>query len=318
MRVTVRRLLIAALAIGLRGENYIRVDSGGRYYVIDADSHEVQKNLKPADPQAGENNLPAWLYPYAGAAPLRANYDVRTGIASANFSSGGTVDQIVAYYAQLFRSRGYVTSGPMGSANSRVVSGKNAAGNVSTIVSSFRGEISVRVTFAPSREKSGKKHFKAAWYDEARGLLCLEDTSTGAQYYLDKGAILEANLNRPGGVKSAGAAMPAWLAVYPGAQPKKVQMAFGPNITFVTRDPMRTVYEWYVRTVENAGATVTDRGFMRSGTPAEDFSAHIEAVRGDDKVEIRMGKVFQPFTLGVPPPPKDQIGIGIRYSVPLR
>ena len=112
--------------------------------------------------------------------------------------------------------------------------------------------------------------------------------------------------------------MPAWLPAYPGAQRKKVQMAFEPNITFVTRDPMHTVYEWYVAAVANAGARVIDRGSMRSGTPSEDFSAHVVAVRGDDKVEIRIGKVFQAFTIGVPPPPKDQIAIGIRYSVPLR
>jgi hypothetical protein len=318
MRLTLRLLPILLVALALDGENYIRVNSGARSYVIDADSDAVQKNLKAADPQAGEDHLPAWLYPYEGAVPVRANYDVRTGIANANFSSGGTVDQIVAYYTQLFQSHGYVTSGPMGSPNSRIVSAKNATGNISTMVSSFRGEISIRVTFAPSRERSGKKHFKAAWYDDARGLLCLEDTTTGAQYYLDKDGILEANLNRPGGVKSTGAAMPAWLPVYPGAQQKKVQMSFGPNITFVTRAPMRTVYDWYVRAVENAGATVTDRGFMRSGTPTEDFSAHIAAVRGSDKVEIRMGKTFQPFTLGAPPLPKDEVGIGIRYSVPLR
>ena len=315
---TFRYCLASMLALGLRAQTYIRVDSGGREYVIDADSHEVQKNLKPADPQAGEHHLPAWLFPYQGAVPTRAHFDVRTGIASATFASGGTVEEAAAYYGQLFRSRGYVSSGAMGSATSKIVSGKNATGAVSVIASMFRGEVAIQVTFAPLPGKAPQKHFKAAWYDDARGLLCLEETSTGAQYYLDREGILEANLNRAGGVKSQGAPMPSWLPVYPGAQQKKVQMAFEPNITFVTRDPMRRVYEWYVDALEKAGAKVTERGFLRSGTPAEDFSANVTALRGGDKVEIRIGRVFQLGTLGVPAPPKDQIAIGVRYSVPLR
>ena len=318
MRVLHGWLLLPVFSISLQGQNYIRVDSGGQSYVIDADSEAVQKSLKPADPQSGENHFPAWLYPYQGAVPSRAHYDVRTGIASAYFAGGGTIDKIVAYYGQLFRSRGFVSGAPMGSASSKIVSGKNASGNVSVIASMFRGEMTIQVTFAPAKERTAKKHFKAAWYDDARGLLCLEETSTGAQYYLDQRAIFEANLNRPGGVKSEGAAMPGWLPVYPAAQRKKVQiMAFDPNITFVTRDPMRTVYEWYLQAVENAGATVVSRGLVRSGKPLDDYSAHVEAVRGGDKVEIRIGKVFSIAPLA-PQPPKDMLAIGIRYSVPLR
>ena len=318
MKVSRYWLLSVVCTLVLHGENLIRVDSGGQFFIIDADSETVRKNLKAADPEAGENHLPAWLYPYRGAVPRRAHYDVRTGIAEAHFSAGGTVDEVVAYYGQLFRSRGYASGAPMSSATARIVSGKHASGSVSAIVSVFRGDMNIQVTFAPSRARSGKKHFKAAWYDDNRGLLCLEETNTGAQYYLDRGGILEANLNRPGAVKSQASAMPAWLPVYPGAQPKQEQMAFHPNITLVTRDPMRAVYEWYVRVAENAGATVVDRGLMRSGTPPEDFSAHLTALRGDDKVEIRIGKVFQPLAIGVPPTAEDQIAIGIRYPVPLR
>jgi hypothetical protein len=312
MRSTILSLL---LAVAVDGQNYIRVESGGQSYVVDADSFAVQKNLKPANPQAGALHFPAWLNPYSGAVPKRANYDARTGISSAYFDSGGSVDQVIAYYSNLFRSRGYTSGRPMGRA-SVIVSGKNASGTVSAIASVVRGVTQVHVTFAPTAARSGRKHFKTAWYDDARGLLCLEDTSTGEQYYLDKRGILEANLNRPGGVRSEGAAMPSWLPVYPGAQRAKVQMAFNPTMTFVARAPIRTVYNWYSEAVKNAGARIAESGIVRSGTPLADFSAQIVAVLGDDKVDIRIAGTFQP--LGIQQPPKDQIAIGIRYSVPKR
>ena len=308
-------ILSLLLAVAADGQNYVRVESGGQSYVVDADSDAVRKNLKPANPQAGAVHFPAWLNPYAAAVPKRTNYDVRTGISSAYFDSGGTVDQVIGYYSELFRSRGFTSGRPMGQA-SRIVSGKNASGTVSAIVSVVRGVTQIQVTFAPTRASSGRKHFKTAWYDDARGLLCLEETSTGEQYYLDKRGILEANLNRPGGVRSEGAAMPSWVPVYSGARRAKVQMAFNPTITFVVRAPIRTVYNWYIEAVKNAGARIVESGIMRSGTPIEDFSAQIVAVLGDDKVDIRIGRTFQ--ALGVQQPAKDQIAIGIRYSVPKR
>jgi hypothetical protein len=198
------------MAIAANGQNYVRVESGGQSYVIDADSEAVQKNLKPANPQAGAIKFPAWLKPHQGAVPKLANYDARTGISEAYFDSGGTVDQVMQYYTELFRSNGFTSGAPMGRV-SKIVSGKNASGTVSVIASMVRGVVEIHVTFAPSAATSGKKHFKAAWYDDTRGLLCLEDTSTGEQYYLDKRIILEANLNRPGGVKSEGTFITASL-----------------------------------------------------------------------------------------------------------
>ena len=310
--VTILSLLLAAAA---GGQNYVRVESDGQSYVVDADSDAVQKNLKPADPKAGTIHFPAWLNPYPSAVPKRTNYDARTGISSAYFVSGGTVEQVITYYSELFRSRGYTSGRPMGRA-SLIVSGKNASGAVSAIVSGVRGVTQIQVTFAPAAAKFGRKHFKTAWYDDSRGLLCLEDTATGEQYYLDKRGILEANLNRPGGVRSEGAAMPSRLATYPGARRANVQMAFSPTMTFVARAPIRTVYNWYIEAVKNAGARIVESGIMRSGTPLADFSAQIVAVLGDDQVDIRIGGTFQP--LAVHQPPRDQIGIGIRYSVPQR
>jgi hypothetical protein len=97
--------VLAVGAIRLCAENLVKVELDGKSLVLDTDSDAVQRNLKPANPQAGEVKLPAWLYPSPGQAPLRSNYDVRTGIASAAFSSGSTVDQVVTYYGQLLTSK---------------------------------------------------------------------------------------------------------------------------------------------------------------------------------------------------------------------
>ena len=43
MKSTILSLL---LAVAVDGQNYIRVESGGQSYVVDADSYAVQKNLK--------------------------------------------------------------------------------------------------------------------------------------------------------------------------------------------------------------------------------------------------------------------------------
>jgi hypothetical protein len=43
--------------------NYVRLESGDHYFVVDTDSDAVQKNLKPANPQAGQVKFPPWLYP---------------------------------------------------------------------------------------------------------------------------------------------------------------------------------------------------------------------------------------------------------------
>src|SRR5690242_19341986 len=111
----------------LHGENLVKVEIDGKSLVIDTDSAAVQQNLKPANPQAGAEKLPVWLYPSPGQTPLRSNYDARTGITSATFASGGTVDQVVGYYGQLLASKGYPGGQPMGTAASKIVSGKNAS-----------------------------------------------------------------------------------------------------------------------------------------------------------------------------------------------
>src|SRR5579862_6908439 len=93
----VARITVAIAFAGayLHAEHLIKVELDGKSFVLDTDSDAVQQNLKPANPQAGEVKLPAWLYPSPGQAPVRSSYDARSGIASATFASSGAVDQVV-------------------------------------------------------------------------------------------------------------------------------------------------------------------------------------------------------------------------------
>jgi hypothetical protein len=256
-----RFFLALAVPTLLGATNYVSLQSGGQSFVVDTDSDKVQKNLKPANPQAGGIKLPAWLYPFASAQPLHPEFDVNTGMASATFATGGTVEQTVTYYAQLFASKGFAGGSPLGSSNSRIVSAKNGGGLVSAMVTSppfgpQAGTVQVKVTYLPAAGVSAKTHFETSWYDDCRGLLCLRDTATGEEYYLDRRGILEANLNRPGGVVSTAASMPAWLPRYPNGQAAKIKL-FGMSdatATFRTPDSIRAVYEYYLAAVQNAGA----------------------------------------------------------------
>ena len=113
--------------------------------------------------------------------------------------------------------------------------------------------------------------------------------------------------------------MPEWLPVYPGAarSPKgRITWMFKPTAEFVTGDPIRKVYEYYLAQLRSVGANVTSSGINRSGTPLKDFDAHVIAVKGDDQVEIGVGEVVH---MGFPSSTSgSRTGIGIRYAVPKR
>ncbi len=246
----------------------------------------MQRALEPANPQASVTKLPAWLFPYSGQAPLRANYDPNSGIATAAFASSGSVEQVVAYYGQLLASKGYVTGAPMGSPASRIVSGKGAGAAISVLASPARNPAAgaeFTVTYAPTPGAANRKHFEVAWFDPARTLLCLRDAANGEEYYLDAPGILQANLNRPGAVKSDGAPYPSWFPIYPGAQratAKMMMLLMEPTATFQTRDSIHAVYDFYRTALEGAGARLGRQSLTRSGNPVKDFSAEIVAQRG--------------------------------------
>ncbi|HEV8145676.1 MAG TPA: hypothetical protein VGP79_04820 [Bryobacteraceae bacterium] len=317
-------IVLSLFLSGLQGENLVKVELDGKSLVIDTDSYAVQQNLKPANPQAGAKKLPEWLYPSPGQEPIRSSYDARTGIASAVFASGGTVDQVVAYYGQLLKSKGYAGGTPMGSPTSKMISGKSASGTISVTASvPFRnpaGGTEFTVTLAPTATKSNRKHFEVAWFDPARALLCLRDTATSEEYYLDARSIGEANLNRPGAVKSEGAPYPSWFPLYPGAHRPagKITFLMEPTAVFQTADPIRAVYDFYRTALPGAGARVLSSNITRSGTPLRDFSASFKAQMGDDVVEIQIGEIMNTSPLLAGAKPLQGTGIGVRYTVPRR
>jgi len=313
----------AMSASRMQAENFTKVEIDGKSFVLDVDSGVVQRNLKPANPQAGAVKLPAWLYPSPGQTPLRSDYDANTGIATAAFASGGTAGQVLTYYGQLLASKGYTTGAVL--PTSRMVSGSSAAASISVMAGPARNPASgseFTVTYAPKPGASNRKHFEVAWFDPARALLCLRDAANGDEYYLDAHGIVEANLNRPGAVKSEGAPYPSWFPIYPGAQRPRVKLILliEPTAIFQTRDSIRAVYDFYRTALESAGAKVLQQNLSRSGNPPKDFSADLAAQKGDDVVTIRIEEIHDPNPARVMNGEKliEGTGIGVLYMVPKR
>jgi hypothetical protein len=315
---------LAIFATRLQAENFTKVEINGKEFVLDTDSSAVQRYLKPANSQASAMKLPAWLSPTPGQVPLRSNYDPNTGIASAAFASGGSVDEIIAYYGQLLASKGYSTGAPMGT-GTKIVSGKGSGATISVLANPSRtpgAGSEFTVTYAPKQGASNRKHFEVAWFDSGRALLCLRDAATGEEYYLDGPGIVAANLNRPGAVKSEDAPYPSWFPIYPGAQRGnyKMMVLIEPTATFLTRDQIHVVYEYYRTALVNAGAKLGRQSLSRSGTPLKDFTAEISAQLGDDVVDIQIGDIIDPNPTRVMKGEKllEGTGIAVRYTVPKR
>jgi hypothetical protein len=302
-------ILLAATA--LRGENWIRVDSAGIHYVIDADSDAVQPYLKPADPQAGAIKVPKWLYPAPGAMPTESSYNVRYGIAVAAFASGSTREELAAYYLQLLQSHGYRSnSRELGETGTvLVVGGKLNTGTPSVHVTPRQGFTELRVEYSFWGGNAPKK-FSKVWYDDPSGVLCLREVATGEYFYLDKQFIVQASRIFGAGVAWGGLPMPAWLPVYPGAQriSDKAE-SLGPA-AFVTPDSIRAVTDYYTAAVKNAGAKVLSSQVAPVG--GKDYQGHVLAVLGDDQMEI----FVQEMQFLIRRSASKDVGIVIRYIVP--
>jgi hypothetical protein len=313
------QILLLLLIPGL-AENYVRVESpaDGRTYTVDLDDAAFQRALRPVSETSIAAMLPKWLYPGAGFKPSRPSWDPISGIVRGTFAAGGSVEQISAFYDQALRSQGLrVSTLPYKGSPGLQMTGSGPATTVTVQIQPQAGSIQIITTYAP--KSAPRRHFEVVWYDDQSGLLRVRDTATGVDYQMDKASIVSNNLNRPGAVASEGAAMPSWLRVYPGAagSPKgRIHWLFTPTAEFVTGDPIRKVYDFYLEQVRSAGATVKSSGMNRSGKPLKDSDAYVVALKGDDEVEIRIGEVIQ---IGYPPSGSTRpTGIGIRYTVPKR
>src|SRR5262249_15921772 len=154
------------------------------------------------------------------------------------------------------------------------LTGSGNAATVTVQIQPRSGSIEAITTYAP--RAAPRHHFDVVWYDDAKGLLRVRETAAGGEYHLDKRDIVANNLNRPGGVASEGARMPSWLPIYPGAvaSPKgRITWMFTPTAEFVTGDPIRRVYDYYLAQFRTIGVAVKSSGLNRSGTPLRDFDA---------------------------------------------
>jgi hypothetical protein len=316
--------LILALSAGTAiGEEYVRMESpaDGRTYTIDTDQISVRRALRAVAASTSVSKVPAWLYPGADAKPFDAHFDTASGISQAAFHCGGTEAQVVAFYTQALRGQGLrVSTVQLQENRGTHISGTSDSLAVGVRVERQAGAIVVRTTYTPRQTPRGQ-HFVAVWYDDRTGILRLRDTSSGEEYEMDRRAIQENNLNRAGGVESDDASMPPWLPVYPGAKaspPGRITWMFKPTAEFVTTAAIRAVYEYYQAAVKAAGATVTSSSIMRSGTPAQDFSAKIVARKDEDQVEIQIGEIVRLNAITSAPRGSATTGIGVRYTVPLR
>jgi hypothetical protein len=316
--------IVAAFSILLTtafAQNYVRLESpaNGRTYTVDLDTTGVQRALHPVQESAVAARLPSWLYPGPAFKPSNLHWDPITGIVSGTFITGGTVEQLSAFYEQTFHSQGLrVSSLPYRGSAGLQLTGSSTSATVTVQIQPQSGSTRAIATYAP--RSAPRQHFTVVWYDDKTGVLRVRDAA-GGEYELDKRGITANNLNRPGGVASETAALPSWLPMYPraAASPKgRIRWMFTPTAEFVTGDPIRSVYEYYLEQVRAAGAMIKSSGINRSGTPLKDFDAYVVAIKGDDQVEIRIGELIE-FQVGLPSKASGpRTGIGIRYTVPKR
>jgi len=324
--VTRASVFLALCAWPAAAEHYLRIDADGQRYTLDTDKTAVRRAMHPVSLEKAAARLPAWLFPSPGAVPSQAHYDVADGIAAATFPCAGSEAEVAVYYTQVLRNHRYaVSSLPAGRGGEQITGSTSYAVITVTVIPDERnGGANARATYAP-RQAPANLNFQALWYDDSTGVLRLREVNTGDEYEMEKRAILECNLNRPGGVASTGAGMPGWLPVYPGAisSPKgRVSWLIDPTAEFLTRDPVRQVYNFYLEAVRSAGAHITESGMAGSsrtkGGPMQDWSGRITAFLGDDKIEIMVGEVMWTFQGLGAKTPDEHTGIAIRYSLPKR
>lgn len=313
-------IFLAVCAWPAAAAHYLRIDADGQRYTLDTDQTSVRRALHPVSATKAITKLPAWLMPSPGAEASDFHYDLASGIVSAAFPCASTEPQVSSFYMQVLRAHGFgVSTLPAG--GGRQITGSAMSATITvTVLPDAGGEgVTARATFAP-RQPPANLRFEAVWYDDSAGILRLRETTSGIEYEMDKRAILECNLNRPGGVESSGAGMPSWLPVYPGAvRSRKGQITWlmNPTAEFMTNDSIRQVYDFYYNAVTEAGGHITENGSARDGKTRKDESARIVAFKGDDKVEIHIGEIMwinTPLTTH----PSEHTGIAIRYSVPMR
>jgi hypothetical protein len=211
---SLRPILLALSVTPLFAQHLVTVRSAAaqRSYTIDTDAADVQQAMRPASDSASASRVPSWLYPYAGADPSDSQFDAKTGLASATFSSGGTAAQAVAYYQEAFRAHNLKPA----AGNDATIAASGISGAVAVRIEERSDSLRLRVTYTPAR--TTHHNYDDAGYDDTTRVLRLRDTSNGQEFELDLQTIA-AHASKASGRAAAVPArtgrMPQWLSVYP-------------------------------------------------------------------------------------------------------
>ena len=108
--------------------------------------HQHCRRRIDAGRQPRRLEVAAWLYPQPGAVPVAAHFSVERRIAEATFQTGGTEEQVVAYYLQTLRAQGYKVPEPGRNKLGTQFSGVNGGSVVTITVDPKPGYVEVRAT----------------------------------------------------------------------------------------------------------------------------------------------------------------------------
>ncbi len=313
-----RRLVLAVCLItaSAAGDKVlIESPRDNRVYLIDLESKQVQSRLQPAH-LAAPGPIPAWLAPHPGAVPEKAE---DTGYSrSANYRVTGSIEQLYSYYDQLIRSRGYGTKSSQTGANYASVSATNDRESISVRLTESRGEVRIyiRVSSRGSSQRVSGRQLEDVWYDDARGVLLVQDQQTGEQFLLNRASfptVAESYRALAAAPRPEGQ-FPAWLPLYPGAAitravgpPDKVSPNRRPTVIArqKTADSVEKVVAFYESYLTRSGVEIFARSTRMN-------SKSTEMIRGELGGRTVIGDqadlVFVRFL--------DETNISIRYLPP--
>ena len=191
-----RAILCLVVATIAAAENLIQVESksDGRTYLIDVDAFPIRQKMYPVKAQTSNGaELPAWLLPYAGAAPSKVfRSDVNGKSVSAEFQTGGTINQIADYYDRLLRSQRF--SMKLRSANipgQITIMSDNGTEHAHIRVSAAATGVNLNIDYGISRQgvtggAVQKMQLGATSWDDVNGILNLHDPVSAQDFYLRK------------------------------------------------------------------------------------------------------------------------------------
>jgi len=304
--------LLLVSASSAAAANLIHVESkvDGRTYLIDVDSLAIRNKLySVAGVNTSVSTVPAWLLPYAGAAPTKVFRSAINGeTIMADFQTGGTMRQVADYYDQLLRSRQFQIKNRSDKFAGQIsVQADNGTESAAIRVSEQNGAVQLHVTYGIRRQgviggAVPKMQLVASTYDDTNGILYLRDQLSGKDFYLRKRAIVNEDYNQLEEHQLTLRQFPDWLVLYPGATvrrpvhpcPRKLGEPPALCASLETTAHPNQIWEFYEDAVKHEGFS-----FYKSGTNLDILASDILTVRVEvfhtkkrEKVRIDGNRMF--------------------------